>query len=296
MSKVVLQCKNLNKKMGKRKIVSNVSFDLKEKDILGFIGPNGAGKTTIIKLILGLYKKTSGNVIINDNDLDCNFVSAISNVGAIIENPDLYTYMSGYENLMISAKIYNISKKRVFDIIKLVGLEKSINDLVSKYSLGMKQRLGIAQAILHNPKILILDEPINGLDPQGIVELNSLLKDLANRGMAIIISSHILSELESLCNKFCFIKDGTIVDYREVKDNNDTNNYIMELSDCNLDNILKKYIVIDRTHIKIYIKKNNLNKIIKKLIKAKIKIYEVKRESSSLERIYLKLMRSDLCE
>ena len=153
MSKVVLQCKKLSKVMNKKNIVSNVTFDLCEKDILGFIGPNGAGKTSIIKLILGLYKKDEGSVVIKGFDLDADFVKAISEVGAIIENPALYMYMTGYDNLMITAKIYNISNDRVNQVIKLLNLEKFIMNKVSKYSLGMKQRLGIAQAIIHNPKI-----------------------------------------------------------------------------------------------------------------------------------------------
>ena len=293
MSKVVLQCKNLTKRMGKKNIVSNISFDLYEKDILGFIGPNGAGKTTIIKLILGLYKIDIGDVIIANSNLNSSFVEAISNVGAIIENPDMYMYMTGLENLTVAAKIYGIPKKRVFDVVKLVGLEDSIYEKVSKYSLGMRQRLGIAQAIIHDPKILILDEPVNGLDPQGIIDLNKLLKELSSSGMSIIISSHILSELESLCNKFCFVKDGRIVDYRIIDNIDRENNYIFEVSSINLNHILTNYKLVDDSHIMVNIKKEKISKIIKKLIKNKIEIYEMRKEKSSLEKIYLSIMESD---
>ena len=163
-----------------------------EGDILGFIGPNGAGKTTTIKLILGLQNITSGKVYINGYDIEENFKKAIENVGTIVESPDLYMYMSGYENLKLVANLYkNVDKKRIDEIVKLVGLENRIKDKVSKYSLGMRQRLGIAQAILHRPKLLILDEPTNGLDPEGIKEVKVLLKKLAEQeNMAILISSH----------------------------------------------------------------------------------------------------------
>ncbi len=296
MSKVVLKCKNLSKKMKNKIIVSDINFELEEKDILGFVGPNGAGKTTIIKLILGLYKKTTGSVIINNYNLDNDFANSISNVGAIIENPDSYMYMSGLDNLMLSAKIYSISKDRVNEVVKLVGLQDSIKMKVSKYSLGMRQRLGIAQAIIHNPKILILDEPTNGLDPNGIIQLNCLLKKLSKQGMSIIISSHILSELDSLCNKFCFVKNGTIIAYKtknELRRKKDVDDYIFELSNNSLENILSTYEIIDDNHIKISTKKKNINNVIKTLLNNKINIYEIKRESSSLEKIFLNIMEGD---
>lgn len=298
MSKVVLKCSNLTKKLNKNTKIENVSFEVCEKDILGFIGPNGAGKTTIIKLILGLYNFDSGSVEIGSFDLKKDFVKAISQVGAIIENPDLYMYMTGYENLMISARIYNISKKKVDEVIKLVNLEKKINEKVSTYSLGMRQRLGIAQAIIHSPKVLILDEPTNGLDPKGIIELNEILKKLSHNGMAIIVSSHILSELESLCNKICVVNNGSIIKYMEMKElkNFSSNyNYIIELDRIDSKKILEgyDYKVIDNSHIKICISKNNLNDLIDRLIKNKIKIYEIKKDVLSLEEIFLSMTRGD---
>lgn len=295
MSKVVLKCTNLNKILNKNTKISDVSFTVYESDILGFIGPNGAGKTTIMKLILGLYKYDSGIVEINGYDLKKNFVKAISQVGAIIETPDLYMYMTGYENIMISAKIYNISKEQVKKVIKLVGLENKINEKVSRYSLGMRQRLGIAQAIIHNPKLLILDEPTNGLDPEGIIELNKLLKELSFRGMSIIVSSHILSELESLCNRVCIINDGKIVSYKtmaELQMITINNNYIIELSTTNLGKILKDYDyrIIDQSHIEISVLKKNLNKFIENLIANKVNIYEIKKEVLSLENVFLNMI------
>lgn len=295
MSKVVLKCENLNKKISKKMRISNISFTIYENDILGFIGPNGAGKTTIIKLLLGLYKYDTGIVEINGYDLKKDFVRAISGVGAIVENPDLYMYMTGYENLMISAKIYNISKERVNDVIKLVGLEDNIFEKVSSYSLGMKQRLGIAQAIVHNPKVLILDEPTNGLDPEGIIALNRLLKKLAKDGMSIIISSHILSELELLCNKVCFINNGKIISYRtmnELQILTANSNYIIELNTTELNKILDNYNykIIDSKHIEVSIDQDALNHLIKILFNNNIKIYEIKKQVLSLEKIFLNMI------
>ena len=158
MQNIILKCENLHKSFRKKEILKGVSLDVSSGDILGFIGPNGAGKTTTIKLILGLQRIGSGRVTINGFDIQKDFERAISRVGAIIENPDLYMYLSGYDNLKLISNLYKgIDEKRIQEVIKLVGLEKRINDKVSKYSLGMRQRLGVAQAILHKPNLLILD-------------------------------------------------------------------------------------------------------------------------------------------
>lgn len=299
MSKVVLKCENLNKKLSNKTRITDVSFSVYENDILGFIGPNGAGKTTIIKLILGLYRYDSGTVEINGYDLKKDFVKAISGVGAIIENPDLYMYMTGYENIMISAKIYNIEKEQIDKVVKLVGLEDKINEKVSKYSLGMRQRLGIAQAIVHNPRVLILDEPTNGLDPEGIIDLNNLLKKLAQSGMAIMISSHILSELELLCNKVCFINNGRIINYKtmfELQTLANNNNYIIELNTIKLNKILENYDykIIDSDHIELSIDRSELNKLIKFLLDNNVEIYEIKKQVLSLKNIFLNMIGGNI--
>ena len=185
MQNLVLKCENLHKSFRKKEILKNVSLEVCSGDILGFIGPNGAGKTTTIKLILGLQKIDSGKVIINGYDIQKDFEKAIAKVGAIIENPDLYMYMSGYDNLKLISNLYpNVDLKRIEEVIDLVGLRNRIDDKVSKYSLGMRQRLGVAQAILHKPNLLILDEPTNGLDPEGIKDLRELLIRLAKKSEA----------------------------------------------------------------------------------------------------------------
>lgn len=292
MSKVILECDNVSKKINKQMIVEKISFSVKEGEILGFIGPNGSGKTTTIKLILNLYKMDSGYIKINNYDLKKNFKKAISSVGAIIENPDMYMYLSGYENLILISKLYNIPKKRVEEVIELVGLKSRIHDKVSKYSLGMRQRLGIAQAIIHNPNLLILDEPTNGLDPSGIHDLKKIIKKLAKSGMAIIVSSHILSELESFCTKVCFINNGKIIKKFKIDDLkkfSSAKNYIIELDTQKANLILADYSyqILDREHLKINISTSELNNFIYKLVINDIQIKEIKKETLSLEDIFI---------
>ena len=179
----ILKCTKLKKQIKSKILVDDISFSINKGDVVGFIGPNGAGKSTIIKLILGLMKLSSGNVEINGYDIEKNFVKAIEKVGAIVENPDLYMYLSCYDNLKITANYYkNISQNRIEDVIKIIGLEKQIKDKVSTYSLGMKQRLAIGEAIINQPELLILDEPTNGLDIEGIIEMRNLIKKQGKKG------------------------------------------------------------------------------------------------------------------
>lgn len=218
MKKAILECIDINKSFGKKQILNNVSFKIFKGDILGFIGPNGSGKTTTIKCVLGLNKIDSGKVIINGYDIKKDFIKAIEKVGAIVDNPDLYIYLSGYNNLKLTANIYqNIKEDRINEVVSLVKLEKDIKEKVSKYSLGMRQRLAIAQSLINNPNLLILDEPTNGLDPKGTKELRELLISLSKQNTSILISSHNLAELENLCNKVCIINDGKIIEFNDIK-------------------------------------------------------------------------------
>ena len=263
MNEVILKCENLCKSFGKKQILNNVSLEVNQGDILGFIGPNGAGKTTTIKLILGLQSIDSGTVKINGYDIQKEFEKAIEKVGTIVENPDLYMYLSGYDNLKLISNMYkNIDKKRIDEVVKLVKLEQRINDKVSKYSLGMRQRLGIAQALLHKPNLLILDEPTNGLDPEGIKELRELIKDLAEKeNMAIVISSHNLSELESFCNKVTIIKNGKIVETSTINEVKKVeHSYIIELDNLeDIQKIIEKKIEkISETRFKIDVDKDEI--------------------------------------
>ena len=208
----ILVCENLKKQVKRKVIIENISFSVDKGEVVGLIGPNGAGKTTIIKSILGLINLTEGKVTINGYDIKKDFVKAIEKVGAIVENPDAYMYLSGYDNLKITANNYRgITKSRIEEVAKIVGLENRIKDKVSTYSLGMRQRLGIAEAIINNPELLILDEPTNGLDVEGIIEIRNLIKNLSHQGIAIIISSHNLTEIDNLCNRIIAIKNGKMI-------------------------------------------------------------------------------------
>lgn len=293
MGDVVLKCEHLHKNFGKKEILKDVSLELEKGDILGFIGPNGAGKTTTIKLILGLQSITSGTVKINGYDITSNFTNAIRNVGAIVENPDLYMYLTGYENLKLIANLYKgVGKERIDEVVKLVKLENRINDKVSRYSLGMRQRLGIAQAILHKPNLLILDEPTNGLDPEGIKEIRELLKDLAEKEeMAVLISSHNLLELETFCNKICIIKNGKVMETNKIEDvkNIAKSGYIFEIDNTEMiDKMFKNITIVNRNMFKIAVDRDEVPSVIKKLVENDIKIYAVNENKISLEDAFLK--------
>lgn len=287
--KKLLECQNLCKSFGKKQILKNVSFEIDEGDILAFIGPNGSGKTTTIKLILGLQSIDEGKVIINGYDIKKDFVKAISNVGAIVENPDTYMYLTGWQNLKLIANMYKgITNEKIMEIVKLVDLEKRINDKVSKYSLGMRQRLGIARALINNPNILILDEPTNGLDPEGIKDLRILLKKLAKEGLGILISSHNLAELESFCNKVLIIDEGTIIETSEVKEfKNNGNKYVFSVSDTK-DLSIEGMYEVTKDKFSFNGDKEDIASIIKTLVKKNIDIYEVHMQELTLEEAFLK--------
>ncbi|EAF2331529.1 ABC transporter ATP-binding protein [Listeria monocytogenes] len=218
MTERALQVTNLHKKIRKREIIKGISFEVMPGEVFGFLGPNGAGKTTTIRMIVGLIKPTSGTILIGGKDIRKNFTEAMRGLGSIVENPEFYSFLTGQENLAYFARMdSSIKKERIQEVTELVGLEKRINDRVSTYSLGMRQRLGIAQALLSNPKLLILDEPTNGLDPSGIHEMRDFIRALArNEGISVLVSSHLLSEIELLCVRVAIMTDGTIIKTDQV--------------------------------------------------------------------------------
>ncbi len=204
---------DLRKTIGKKEIIKGLTFDLNEGEVFGFLGPNGSGKTTTIRMLVGLIKPTSGTISICGYNLHREFQNAISNIGCIVENPELYPYLSGYENLQHFVRMVpEIPKERIAEVVELVGLQNRIHDRVSTYSLGMRQRLGIAQALLGKPKVLILDEPTNGLDPVGIREMREFIDFLAKKeGLSILVSSHLLSEIQLMCDRVAIISKGEII-------------------------------------------------------------------------------------
>lgn len=220
MAESVLKLSNLSKKLKGHDIVKDINLTVNPAEIFGFLGPNGAGKTTTIRMIVGLIKPSSGNVEICGYSLSKDFNKAISNIGCIIEGPDMYKFLTGMENLQqFAAMDKRISKERIDEVIEMVGLKNRIHDKVGIYSLGMRQRLGIAQAIMSRPKLLILDEPTNGLDPSGIAEFRQLIGKLAyEEGMTVFVSSHILAEVQQMCDTAAIISKGRIVKTLKVSE------------------------------------------------------------------------------
>ena len=218
-----IELKKITKFIGKKKVIDNVSMEIKQGEIFGLLGPNGAGKTTIMRIITGLIKQNEGVVYINGLDLAKDHEGALTNIGAIIESPDLYKHLSGKMNLKIMANMSrDIDEKQIEEIIEFVGLKDRIKDKVSKYSLGMRQRLGIAAALISNPKVLILDEPLNGLDPDGVKEMRETFIELARKqNVCIILSSHILSEMEQVCDRFAIIDKGVLIETKNLSETNE---------------------------------------------------------------------------
>lgn len=283
-------------------MVDNLSLMLFEGEIFGFIGPNGAGKSTTIKMICGLTGISSGNIFVNGYDVNKNFKKAIANIGAVVEYPQLYPYLSGKANLKLFAKFYGKSAElRIPNIIKILKMEEFINKKVSTYSLGMKQRLGIGQALLNKPKLLILDEPTNGLDPNGIKDIRSLLLNLAkHEHMAIIISSHNLAELEQICNQIAVLRNGRLLSFRNMDDINEEiennqqicffvnyPNYAGQL----LQNKYNLKVKVAGNSIIVPIREKHLASIITFLTYKHIKIYKTTKITKSLEQIYFDLLQ-----
>ena len=218
---IVLKLERVTKKIRNRKIVDSLSFEVHRGEVFGLLGPNGAGKTTAIRMMVGLMSITEGEIWINGFNVRTHFEDAMRHVGAIVENPEFYKFLSGYRNLVHFARMNpGVPAERIDEAVELVGLKNRIGDKVKTYSLGMRQRLGIAQAVLHRPKLLILDEPTNGLDPAGIRELRDYLRRLAREeGIAVVVSSHLLSEMELMCDRVAIIQNGRLIDVRPVKGN-----------------------------------------------------------------------------
>ena len=212
-SQVVLEVLGLKKRIGLKTIVEDITFDMHEGEIIGLLGPNGSGKTTIMRMMVGLTKTTKGDVYCFEKPLGLGKTAMLKEVGAMIETPEFYNYMSGWSNLKQIARVCGkkVTRARMKELVEFVGLKKVIRKKVKTYSLGMRQRLGLAQALLNDPKVLILDEPVNGLDPQGVQDFRNKLKEIAATGVSILISSHLLDEIEKVCDRVIVIEKGKII-------------------------------------------------------------------------------------
>lgn len=293
-SKPVVELKNLSKTIKKKKIIDDLSLSLYPGQITGFLGPNGAGKTTTIRMMVGLMKPTSGEVIIDGQSLRTNFEESISKVGAIVENPEMYKFMSGYKNLVHFARMHkNVTKERIDEVIRQVGMENRIHEKVSTYSLGMRQRLGLAQALLNKPKFLILDEPTNGLDPAGIREFRHYLRKIAvEQNVSVFVSSHLLSEIELMCDRIAVIQNGKLVALREVNDTKESHFFLKVEPIEQTRTILsaRGFQVEDHEGgLLINAEEEVIPSVIQELVERNIRIYSVQPHRKTLEDQFLEM-------
>lgn len=214
----VVQIEHLKKKFGKKVVIPDLTMEVYAGEVFGFLGPNGAGKTTTIKILTGLLQLDEGKVKICGYELEKEFEKALSQVGAIVENPELYSYMSGWSNLKMFARMRKgVTEERLKEVVELVGLSNRIHEKVKKYSLGMRQRLGLAVTLMAEPEVLILDEPTNGLDPAGIKHLRDILKELAHKkNVCVIVSSHLMSEMELMCDRVGILSEGRSIQVQKI--------------------------------------------------------------------------------
>lgn len=294
MAKTVLELKNVSKSFGKRKVIDNISLEVKEGEIYGFLGPNGSGKTTTIKMILRLIDLDNGEIKVNGYDNKKQFEKAMEYIGAIVENPDMYKYMSGIENLKLHARIRNVDEKRINEVLELVGLKDRAKDKVGKYSLGMKQRLGLALTLLHKPKVLILDEPTNGLDPAGIKQLRDILKEISHKeGVAVFVSSHILAEMQQMCDKVAVLDNGKIVKTEEITNTQEETTETVEIRVKDTEKsvqLLKEKFGLDTKvedkNILVTLQTQQLPTVVKELAIADVEIKAVVPKEHTLEDIF----------
>jgi len=297
MSETILSIKNLSKSFGKRKAVDNLSFDIREGEIFGFLGPNGAGKSTAIRSMLSLIKPDEGDIEIFGESVIKNKNSALRGVGALVERPDFYEYLSAHQNLSLLATMDNVSKKKIDEVLAIVGLTDRGKDKVKAYSQGMKQRLGIAQALLCDPKLLILDEPTNGLDPRGMKEVRDLIRNLSQEGITILLSSHILHEVEMICTTMAIINLGKLIKIGSVHDLlNESDTSITEIKAVPIIKTSKVLESLDYISniaesdgsFKVRIANKNLKKLTRELVKADIDVSAII-PRTSLEDYFLSL-------
>lgn len=301
---VVLEVKDVKKHIGKRQIIKGISFDIKEGEIFGFLGPNGAGKTTTIRMLVGLIAPNSGSIKIMGNDIQKEKEKALANVGCIVENPDMYGFLTGRENLIQYAKMYgNVTKERIDEVAEMIGLKDRINDKVKKYSLGMKQRLGLGQALLVKPKLLILDEPTNGLDPVGIMDFRKIVRQMARENKsAVMISSHILAEIQQVCDTVAFINGGEIKSVESLNDKKTKdakeNFVIVTPNMVEAIGILTKLPFVyavkdDKDKISLSLDTGKSSKVVSELMKANIEVSEFYKTHKNLEDRFMQIVEGE---
>lgn len=297
----VLEVSHLSKRIGKNEIIKDISFSIHEGEIFGFLGPNGSGKTTTIRMLVDLISMDQGTIRILGSDIRTDREKTLSGIGAVVENPELYGYLSGLENLRQIARIRSIPKERIDEVVSLVGLEGRIKDKMKRYSLGMKQRLGLAAALLSEPKLLILDEPTNGLDPNGIMEFRAILKRLSReKGMAVFVSSHILGEIQQLCDTVAFIENGMITSVESLDNIKNSVFYLLETPVSEETSAyLKNHPLVqsykeDTTFYVVELTEKKPEVLLKDLILSGIPVYSFARHMKELEERYLEVIKGGI--
>jgi len=286
---ITLEAQHLTKIIGDRTIVDDVSFAIEKGEVFGFLGPNGAGKTTTIRMLVGLIKPTAGRVLICGHDLRREFETAMRCIGCIVETPDLYRFMSGRENLAHFARMLGAGSAEIERVASLVNLAHRLDQRVGTYSLGMRQRLGIAQALLGHPKLLILDEPANGLDPAGIREIRELLRSLAReQSMSVFVSSHLLAEIELTCDRVAIIHKGRILREGSVRDLISSQRAMeFRVNDVQRAAELVQNATIDHDRLLVPIDESAAPPIVAALAEAGIEVYRVAPNKQTLEEMFL---------
>jgi len=285
MNELVLKTNNLTKTFKKKKAVDSLNLEVLKGDVFGFLGPNGAGKSTTIRMLFGLIFPDYGDIEIFGKSLKNNRRNALKDVGGIVEKSDFYLYLTGYKNLeLLSSLSGKVDKKRIFEVLEIVGLKERAHDKVKTYSHGMKQRLGIAQALVSNPKLIILDEPTNGLDPQGMKEIRDLIKELSSsQNITVFISSHLLNEIEQIATRMAIINQGKLITQGYVKDllNSEETKFFFKIDDKEkATNILaEKFSITDITTLEDGLECKLKNDIIpyvnKSFVESNIKVYAI---------------------
>ncbi|OBZ08949.1 bacitracin ABC transporter ATP-binding protein [Bacillus sp. FJAT-27264] len=295
LAEPVARLQGVTKKIGSKTLVSDLTLDIPAGQIFGFLGPNGAGKTTTIRMMVGLISISRGDILICGRSIKDHFEEAVSHVGAIVENPEMYKFLTGYQNLRQYARMVSgVTKQRIDEVIKLVGLDNRIHDKVKTYSLGMRQRLGVAQALLHRPKLLILDEPTNGLDPQGIRELRDYLRRLCQQeGTTVFVSSHLLSEMELMCDSVAIIQNGRLVDVRQLKNVGDTvvaaAETLFEVDQAETAMVLVGRGIVKDGGLVLEVTREEIPALNELLVKGGVKVYGIRALSRSLEDQFLEM-------
>lgn len=286
-----IKVRNLTKTIKGKKVLKNINFDIYEGEVVGLVGPNGAGKSTLLKIMTGLYSIETGDIFYFDYNMKYDFERCMAIIGTLIESPDLYKNISGRANLELFKTMFKgIDEETIKEIVQIIEMEKFLGKKFKTYSLGMKERLAIANALINKPRILILDEPTNGLDPIGIKKIINILSNM--KDTTIIISSHMLTEIESLCNKIIFINDGCVVNIKQIEKDVKKKNVIFEVDDYSKARILlNKYCVNE--DLEVYESDETISRLNKELIFNNINVYRIQENKSSLEKEFFNMVNND---